>query len=205
MKRWSFIELSLGLLPFLLAQEPYWKPYAFKGTEHFKYTITQTAGEEAQTGEYVIDLSKEGEKYRIRFQGKFAGNEGSFSTTVSSPEEIGATLMAQMFFNPWIAPLTVTLFSPGFLAIPYGGLMMGNWEIGSRWKHTDEEGNVVTVEIPSACEYAGKSGRKLVVKENGEVIYETCVAPGVALPLYVKFRDKNKGDLYEAKLVEYSE
>lgn len=205
MRLWSAILGSLVLSTLLSAQEPYWKPYAFKGTEHFKYQITQKQEEETKTGEYVIDLSREGEQYRIRIQGRFGGNEGSFSTTVSSPSEIGGTLMGQMFFNPWVAPVTLTLFTPTLLMLPFGGLTMGSWEIGSHWKHKDESGNEVSVEIPSACEHAGKSGRKLVVKENGEVVYETCVAQGVALPLYVKFRNKDDGSLYEAKLVEYSE
>ncbi len=187
----------------LWAAEPYWTPYAFKGTEHFKYTLVQLDAEgQRTTGTYVIDISRQGEKYRIHFEGNFGDNEGSFTTTTDNPEDIGGMLMFQTMMNPWLAPLTATLFAHFFGTFAFTGVLMGNWEVGTQGRFKDDNGVTVEYAIPDECTYAGQTGRHLVVKENGQLRYELCVAKEVPLPLYEKIVDEDGGYL-ELTLVEY--
>jgi len=184
--------------------EPYWEPYQFKGTEHFKYEIVQQDNEDKQEGWYIIDIKKAGEKYKLYIEGKLGDNEGSMTTTVESVDDISGAILAQMFLNPWLAPLSITLFSNMWATAYAPMLITSGWEVGSKWSHKDKEGNKITVEIPSECKYAGQKGRKILVKKNDKNIYESCIAHGVALPIYVKFIG-DEGELYEMKLVEYKD
>ncbi len=189
----------------LWAAEPYWKPYAFKGTEHFRYTLTQQEPDGTKTtGTYVIDIQKQGEKYRIHFEGNFGDNEGTFTTTVEDPDEIGGILMFQTLMNPWLAPLSATLFANFFGTFAFAGITMGNWEVGTAGKFKDDSGNTIEYAIPDECTYADQTGRHLVVKTNGKVTYELCVAKDVALPLYQKVVDDD-GGFTELKLEEYTD
>ena len=186
--------------------EKVWQPYKFKGTEHFKYEL-KVKDEEGKTkkGEYVIDLSKSGEKYKIKFEGSFDGNEGNFTTTVDDPSSISGTLFAQMMFNPWLAPLTTTLFSNAFIAMYAGGALANGFQGTSHWSYKSKEGEKVEFDVEGKCKYAGKDGKHMIMKSNGKTVYELCVAPDVALPLYVKYSDKDDETSTSMELLEYKE
>ncbi len=180
--------------------EPYWVPYQFKGTEHFKYDLRYKENGEESRGYYEIELKKAGDRYEVEIEGKFKDNEGTLKTKVDKPDDIAGVLFGQMFFNPWVAPLTLTLFAQSMVHVfTMGGL---NWEEGSRMTRK-EDGKTMVMEVKS-CEVLGKKGRKLVMSEDGTVTYESCVSPGVALPLSI-FTRSDDGEVYELKLVEYKE
>ncbi len=198
--KWILIFLTVGMLR-AGGDEPYWQPYDFKGTERFEYTISQEEGGKTTEGRYVLDLSRDGDQYVLTVEGKFAGNEGKSTVRVNSAEEIQGQLMAQMFFNPWLAPISLTLFAQSFAMLPFMG--MGS-EPGSRMSRKNEDGETVELRVET-CTFQGREGRKFVSKVNGEVNYASCVVKGIALPVEIFMADDEDGTTYAAKLVKYSE
>lgn len=200
--RYTKFVLLVSMIGVLTSQPSRWKLYQFKGSEHMKYSITNVKGSETENGEYSIDIKKEGEKFRLELKGQLGESSGSFSTTVENPEDIPQALMGQMFFNPWMAPLSVTLFSPFFTMY-----FMSSMEFKgkSHWKQTDEEGNVIEVNYGEECEFAGFTGKHMEILTNGKLSYEVCVSKDVPLPLYVKFSQPEENSIFEVKLLEYSQ
>ncbi len=201
MRRTFGLWILLGGL--LWAAEPYWTPYAFKGTEHFRYSLVQQdASGEKTTGTYVIDIQRQDEKYRVHFEGSFGDQEGSFTTTTENPEDLGGMLLFQTLMNPWLAPLTSSLFAQFLGSFAFSAVLMGNWEVGTSGRFKDDNGVTIEYAIPDECTHAGQTGRHLVVKQNGQLRYELCVAQGVALPLYQKIVGDD-GTITELTLVDY--
>jgi len=198
--RYAKYVVSIFMAGTLFAQSSSWRPYQFIGTEHMKYEITNIKDSKTEKGEYTIDIKKEGEKFRIELKGRFGESSGSFSTTVENTEDIPQALMGQMFFNPWMAPLSVTLFSPFFTMF----FLSPQWEGKSHWKQTDEEGNVTEVNFGEECEFGGFVGKHFEVLTNGNPNYEVCVSEDVPLPLYIKFSEPDENSVFEVKLIEFS-
>ncbi len=203
MKKAVFI---LGILaawgmPGGLRAEETWKPYEFKGNETFVYEIRQTRDGTEKTGKYVIDLSREEKRYVIKLEGKFDDMEGSTTLKVSSGSEVQERLLPQMFFNPWMAPLTVTLFAQGMVTAVMTAMTAGA-EPGSRQVYK-KEGKTTEYRVET-CEFQGKKGKRYVVVENGQITYESCVIQDIALPTYIKTRTP-KGEVTEVVLKEYKE
>jgi len=186
-------------LSFLKAQEM-WTPYDFKGTEHFKFDVKITEGEEVKEGFYILDFSKaEGEKVKMHVKAKLNGDEFE-STVTGEKENIYSSMMGQMMFNPAAAPLFVTLFAPWWSIYFVGH----KWEVGSGWSMTEEGGKKVSFKIESECEHAGVKGKRGVWREDEKVRAEFCISTEVALPLQVIFNEEEDMS-YELTLVEYSE
>jgi len=203
------------LVVFLISQMPYpmphmqqgskngeWRPYDFKGTEYFKYEVKGIEDGKVKKGYEIIDIKKSGDKYKVKIEGKYGESEGTFTTTVDSKEDIPGAIMGQAMFNPYLAPLAIALFSPAWTL--YFGFTGMSLEEGSKWKTKDDEGNVTEMEVTASGTYAGKKGKKLIVKENGKEVWVIVWAKDVALPLYIKMGKKEEGT-YELKLVEYKE
>jgi len=183
-----------------------WEPYKFKGTEHFKYALVmKDADGNTKQGEYIIDLSKQGKKYKVKVNGSFDGNEGSVSTSVDDASSIPGVIFAQMIFNPWLAPLTTTLFANAFVAVFTGSALTNGLEEGSHWSYKSKDGDKVEFDVKGECKYAGRKGKLLTMKTNGKTVYETCIDPDVALPIYIKYMDKDDGSVSSMELIEYKE
>lgn len=177
-----------------------WKPYNFKGTEYFKYEVKSVSGEKTQTGFNIIKIQKEGDGYVVYLKGKLGDNENESKIKVKSKDEISGAVMGQTIMNPAFAPLGVALFSPVWTLYFTTFLFGFSWEVGSKWKSENTE-----VAIPGYETYAGIKGKKLVIKDKGVETYVIVFNNDVALPLYLKMVTKEKGDLYEFKLIEYRE
>lgn len=177
-----------------------WQPYNFKGTEHFKYSVKATEGDSTEEGFYILDL-KPAEKNEIKVHIKAQLGKSSFESTVNSDKDnIYSGLAPQLMFNPAVAPMFYTLFAPW-----WGMYFMGhNWEVGSGWSSTDEEGKKVSFKIESECEHAGLKGKKGVWRENDKIKGEFCIATDVALPLSLVINDE-EGKSYKLVLEEYKE
>ncbi len=183
-----------------------WEPYKFKGTEHFKYSIVVVDEDgKKETGSYVIDLSKAGEKYKIKIHGEFAGNEGSISTKVDDANSIPGVIFGQMIFNPWLAPLTSTLFANSLIAMFSAGAVTQGLEEGSSWSYKSKDGESMEFEVKGTCKYAGRKGKLLRMKSDGKVVYESCIDVDVPLPIYVKYADSEDNSSTSLELVEYKE
>ncbi len=202
------------LLVFFISQIPYpvspkgktetseWIPYNFKGSEFFKYEVKGLEDKETKTGYEIIQISKSGEKYKIKIEGKYGESEGSFTTSVENKEDIAGAIIGQSIFNPYLAPLALALFSPAWTF--YFGIAGISMEEGSYWKQKNEEGDVTEIEIKGSETYAGKKGKKMIVKENGKEVWVIVWAKDVPLPLYMKMGEEDE-NFYELKLVEYKE
>ena len=175
----------------LLQSETNWQPYKFHEREMFQYHIVQKEDGSVEEGDYTISIDGN----RLSIKGTWGNKKGSITVQVDDPEQIPGQLFAQMMFNPWLAPLGITLFA-STMTMPIA-LM------GSAYIEQSEDGTTTRVERGKACSYAGKSGKSLKVMENGKVVYEICIAEDVGLPLYMKMVSED-GSQYEVKLVKYS-
>ena len=174
-----------------------WEPYAFKGTEHFKYEITFQEGEEKTAGYYLLDLKK-GKEGEITMHVKGAWEEKTFESTVTvSGDEFYGALMGQMMMNPAASPLLVTLFTPWWSMYFVGR----DWKVGSGWSFQEDDESF-SFKVEEECEHAGIKGLKGVMRKNKEIIVETCVSPKVALPLAATFQGDES---YSLVLTEYKE
>jgi len=179
-----------------------WSPYDFKGTEYFKYEVKGVEEGKIKKGYEIIDIKKSGDKYKLKIEGKYGESEGTFTLTLDNREDIPGAIISQVMFNPYLAPLAISLFSPAWTF--YFTLAGISFEEGSKWKTKDEEGNVTEMEVTGSETYAGKKGKKLIVKENGKETWVIVWAKDVALPLYIKM-GKEGESTYELKLIEYKE
>lgn len=198
--RWTLL-LAVMVVPGLVRAEKTWKPYAFKGNERFEYSLLEVEKGEKTEGHYVIDLGKEGERFVVKLEGKFGEYEGSSTVKVGSGNDLQKALMTQMFFNPWMAPLSVTLFAQGMMTALMTAFTAGGEE-GS--KHVMKGENETIEYLVESCSFQGREGRKYVMKKNGEVKYESCVVDDIALPVYLKTIN-DEGEVYELKLEKYEE
>ena len=182
------------------APQDTWKPYQFKGNETFVYSLKQVEKGKEKTGRYTIDLSKEGDRTVMKLEGKLGDMEGSTTLKFKSGNQIQGQLMTQMFFNPWMAPLSLTLFAQGMMTAVITAMTAGAEKAEQKFK--SEKGT--TEYVVEDCEFQGEKGRRYLVKKNGEVAYESCVIPDIALPVYIK-TVSDDGDVYEVRLEEYKE
>jgi hypothetical protein len=174
-----------------------WTPYAFTGSDHFKFNISLTKGEEKSEGMYILDLKK-GKEDDMTMHIKGEWDKNTFESTVTvSEDDLFSALIGHMIMNPAAAPLLVTLFTPYWSTYLAGR----DWKIGSGWEVTSE-GESASFKVVEECKHAGIKGLRGVLKQNEETLIETCVSPDVALPLAINF----KGDeSYSLELIEYTE
>ncbi len=178
------------MLALLLSQITEWQPLEFHSREMFEYTIVQEENGERTEGRYTIRIDGK----TLSIKGKWGNSSGNVTIQVDDPEQISTYLFGQMMFNPWLAPLGVTIFA----ALPYQ--IMGPEKY--TMEQSDEEGTI-RVEKGGSCSYAGQKGKRLVVKQNGKVTYDLCVKDDIGLPLYLK-TVSDDGSVYEARLIKYS-
>ncbi|WP_396612009.1 hypothetical protein ACH9L7_01635 [Haloferax sp. S1W] len=92
----------------------------------------------------------------------------------------------------------------GFDSPYYSALDGKTLEVGDGWEASGSNGNV-SFAVESTSTHAGLQCADFVVRTNGSVFWESCVAPDSPLPGYVAFYE-NEGDsdpAFEMTLVEY--
>jgi len=180
-----------------------WTPYAFRGTEHFRYTVVKTEGRDNENGYYQLDLTPGAQPNQVRMRVQGQVGDDSYSNTVTVPvaqTQPGAMPGMQMMgFSQLMAlgPLGMVLFNPGSWMFLYGHELT----IGDEW--SQRNGNEsFSVRVESTCSFAGQTGVQVITRENDQVRQESCIAAGVALPLRVlTISDDN--DRIEMTLTEY--
>ena len=168
-----------------------WQPYRLHEKEMFQYHIVQKEEGSVEEGDYTISINGN----QLSIKGTWENKKGSVTVQVDDPEQIPGQLFAQMMFNPWLAPLGVTLFA--------NTMIMPLALMGSSYMEQSEDGTTTKVEKGKPCSHAGKSGKELKVFQNGKLVYNLCVAKDVGLPLYMKMVSDD-GSEYEVELVKYS-
>ncbi|MBI4420699.1 MAG: hypothetical protein HY560_07725, partial [Gemmatimonadetes bacterium] len=172
-----------------------WTAYAFKGTEHFKYDVSQTEGGETKRGAYSFDATPGGGgpgRFRLTVDGRLGDDAYSSSVMVGQNEGVPMMQLAAL------GPVGITLFSP-----MWGFLFMGHqWEVGSFWS-TTSGGETSSFKVESTCVYSGVQGLRGVMRQNNTVIVDMCVSPNVALPLAVTLNDESGETSTVMTLVEF--
>jgi hypothetical protein len=194
----TFILVGLCCpLPAASQEAESWEPYKFIGTEHFRYEMSVTENGDTQTGWYTLDLEPAGgDQLLIKLEASMGESRSAFSTTAPA-DAVYMQLMTQMAMSPAGAPMMATLLAPW-----WGMYFAGrDWTLGAGWSFNDGT-NEMSFKVEALCEHAGVEGKSVVWREGGEVRAESCIAPQVALPLFVSFRD-DRGSLYQARLEEY--
>jgi len=175
----------------MISQIPSWQPFQFHEKEHFEYSIVQMEDGEKKEGKYEISI----EGNTLRINGSWDGTQGSVTIQTSNPQEIPTQLMAQMMLNPWLAPLGYTLFA----TMPYYMFALQ----GITSMEQTEDGKTTRITTGKTCTYAGQKGKRLLIEQDGKVIYDLCISDNIGLPLYLKSSSED-GSTYEAKLIKYS-
>jgi hypothetical protein len=183
-----------------LAGAQAWKPYAFQGTEHFKYNLKSIENGEEKTGSFNLDIAKSGEdKFTVNFSSKLGENEASSSTTANGEELPGKIMMSLLMSgNEAGAVLGATLFAP-MMGMMFMG--MADLEVGSGWSRT-EEGKKLSFKIEAKETVAGHEGYRCVFKEDEKTSYLQVIAPEIPLPLRTEVTD-NDGNRYVSELTEF--
>ena len=175
-------------------------PYRFRGTEHFRYDVSQTEANRPQTGFYLLDLQPAGPgQARMTVQGQLGSDQFSSSTTLPLSE--GGLSMPQMMmaFGPLggAGPLFPALFNPAVWMM-FGGRQL---TVGDNWQNS-HNGHTVSVRVESQCDAGGQGGVLVRIRENDQIRQESCLSPTVALPLRTLLVS-NDGDRIELTLTEY--
>lgn len=153
-----------------------WVPYMFRGTEQFRYEVSQVEDGERRTGYYELSLQPAGEnRVRMAVDGRLG--EEAYASTVTTA--VGAEGM-QMGMNQMMAlgPIGVTLLNPT------SWMMLAGHElnVGDGWSYASG-GESFSVRVETACSHGGQSGALVVFRENERVMMESCLAQEVPLPL----------------------
>jgi hypothetical protein len=199
------IATLLALLPCLLPAPDVvaqaWKPYAFAGSEHFRYEIESVKGGEKKAGFLDLRIEKLGEdRFKVSFESKLGDSEASSSTTAAANELAGKLMMSMMMSGSEAgAILGMTLFTQ---ALPMMFMGMTDLEVGSGWSRS-EGGKKISFKVEAKETIAGVEGYRCVFREEGRVKYLQVIAPEVALPLRTEMNDED-GSRYVATLSEYS-
>ena len=170
-----------------------WGMYTFKGSEHFKYDVSQTERGETKTGYYTFDAQPAGAgRYRLTVDGHL-GTDAYGSSVMIAPNE-GIPMMQLVSLGPAV----IALFNPA-----WGFLFMGHqWEVGSYWT-TTRNGKTSSFKVEATCQYAGVNGLRGVWRENQKVIIDMCVSPNVGLPLAVTMNEEDGSNSTTMKLMEF--
>ena len=183
-----------------LARAQAWKPYAFEGSEHFKYDIRSVEEGHEATGFFTIDIEKAGEdKFKVSYRSKLGENEAASTTTATADEIAGKLMMSLLMSGSEAgAVLGATLFTQ---AMPMMFLGMTDLEVGSGWSRT-EEGKKLSFKVESKETIAGVEGYRCAYRENDQIKILQVIAPDVALPLRTEIANDD-GSRYTSRLVEY--
>ena len=170
-----------------------WVPYNFQGTEHFKYTVSMVENRVPTPGIYTLDASKNGGNVQVNVVWSLGADHGS-GTLIFAP---GQPMISPMQLMS-LGPAGVLLFNPA-LGFMFAGQQ---WVPGSGWSQT-HNGETVDFKVEGNCSGAGVQGSHGVVRKNGVVVWDMCVAPNVGLPLAETFNNDNGSANFTMTAVEF--
>ncbi|HYK11024.1 MAG TPA: CsgG/HfaB family protein [Gemmatimonadales bacterium] len=170
-----------------------WVPYNFQGTEHFKYTVSMVENRVPTPGIYTLDASKNGSNVQVNVVWSLGADHGT-GTLIFQP---GMAMISPMQLMS-LGPAGALLFNPA-LGFMFAGQQ---WVPGSGWSQT-HNGETVEFKVEGNCSGAGVQGSHGVVRKNGNVVWDMCVAPNVGLPLAETFNNDNGSANFTMTAVEF--
>lgn len=173
-------------------------PFNFRGTEHFRYTISVTSDGRTQTGFYQFDLAPAGAgQVRLSASGQLGEDSWSNTVTLQTGQPAGPGQMMTFMPLMQMGPGAALLFNPTSWML-FGGRQLS---IGDGWS-SRSGGDEVAVRVEAQCAFVGQGGYNVIMRSNGRVVSESCLSPSVAMPLRTLSQDDD-GDRVEMVLVEY--
>ena len=169
-----------------------WGMYALKGTEHFKYDVSETDGGQTKIGTYTFDAARQGNGVMLTINGSLGSDSYSSTAAITPGQGIPMMQLASM------GPAAAVMFSPMY-SLYFGGRQM---QLGTGWSQT-HNGKTSSFKVESTCAYGGVSGLRGVMRENGAVIVDMCISPNVGLPLAVTMGGESGSNGTTMKLVEF--
>ncbi len=171
-----------------------WQLYQFRPHEHFRYQVSQVERGEKSTGYYTLNVTPADQgRLRIAVEGSLGDMECSASVTAESSQALPQLMMVHCMM---IAPVTVALFAP-----TWAWFLGRSWAPGDHWSMR-QGGESISFGIEGDCRYAGQRGVFGVMKQNGHVRLQSCVATDIGLPLAAMWKEPD-GDGIEMTLIEY--
>ncbi len=185
----------LGLLAF--SQTFLWKPFEFKPYERYIYDYRETFRGKKASGGYEITVRREGDSFKVAIKGAYRNWSESVRVKVRDVYELSGFVLMRMYFDyPWLVPLGRTILSRGIVKALTSKPV--DWSFGKR--KVDED----TIRIVRECKYGNLKGRMIELIRKREVFFRICVSASASLPIYV-YRKSESGDVFEIRLVEYSD
>ncbi|UVE50384.1 hypothetical protein KU306_00280 [Haloferax larsenii] len=165
----------------------------YRPGQYYRYEVESPNLDGTATYEWEVVSATE---QNVTIRAKLVSAETTTEQTVTAPAD---ELYGELSGSP-----TGSVATLGFNSPYYSGLDEKSLEVGDGWETSGTNGNV-SFKVESTSTYAGLQCADFVVRTNGSVFWESCVAPDSPLPGYMAFYE-DEGDeepAFEMTLVEY--
>ncbi|WP_457601464.1 hypothetical protein [Hydrogenivirga sp.] len=173
------------------------RPYSFKNYERYIYDYKEVFRGRRNSARFEVTIRRVKDSFEVRLEGRYREWEGMVSGRFSNAQEVaGFVLMKSYFEHHWLVPLSRTLFSQLLVKALEGRVI----KLKPGVKRID--GN--TFRIVRKCRAGGLEGMAIEIVKDKELLFRVCLSPYASLPVHV-YRRANSGDVYELRLLEYSD
>ena len=174
-----------------------WVPYNFQGTEHFKYTVSMVENR-VPTPRHLHAGRVEERRQRAAGQRRVVSRRRPWNRNADLRPRTGVDDFPDAAHEPGTRGRATPLQLPA-LGFMFAGQQ---WVPGSGWSQT-HNGETVEFKVEGNCSGAGVQGSHGVVRKNGAVVWDMCVAPNVGLPLAETFNNDNGSANFTMTAVEF--
>jgi len=196
MKALTALTLTVSLISFNQTGL-YEKLYKFKDYERYIYDYHEIFQSRESRGRFEIVIKHQGDAFEVSIVGSYRNWRGSISKKFRDAYEISGFILLRMYFDHyWLIPLGRTLFLRGLVKTLSSKKL--DWNLGRKKVGKD------IVRKVRECKVGGLKGRMMELVRRQEVVFRLCVSPQDSLPIYV-YRKTEEGNVYEIKLLEYSD
>jgi len=159
----------------------------FSKLKHQKYYILQEDNQGITGGYLTIDITpQEDEKYK--FDIDFNLGDDHFSNSFTATKDDDQNLFNNLFFsNPMTMAVIMPVFAVQFMLLPVT-LMGGELKEGFTWS-TSDNGEEMTIQVPSSEERFGFKAHWVEILKNQEVIVRMLISKDAPLPFVVEIKD----------------
>lgn len=172
----------------------------WKGSETFKVEWWQKVDGEESAGWLTVNLYESDDHYVVEYHGVLGDHEHSDTVTLETEQAgftypVGTVVREAVNHYFWSRLWTE-------VSVP----VLENFEGMDLNRVGDKDGVMgYEVEVVGYDTYAGQEGLTMTMKYEGDLIYEVCLSPDVAVNLYSYTYDTYNGNEYRIKLVEYTD
>ena len=145
------------------------------------FDVSYMESGELSQGFYEVSVSEgSGGQVQLSVEAQVGDNSCNTTSIVEPGVGVGGQMMMSCFT---LVPVAAALYAPTWT------MFLGqNWTVDNSWSM----GNV-SFEVMEDCAYAGLTGVRMVMREDGAVRINTCYADSLPLPLYVRLVTDDDG------------